>query len=285
MAGACIMAATLMFQTAGCTEPPTTTADEVVDYVRNGVAGAKVRRLDPNAQQYVDQLFAAYREAQKSLAPVQSLAEPAALWKADSPNWQSSEREEFQAKIDKWLTDEAREERAQAISALEDAIEKFPPSLAVDVDVYTKEIAELMQPAGDESELEPIARQYAELLTLVSENQDKLVPDEGLRFSDEALSSGGHREHERLKTMLTEYYGDDLDDTQARIKELETVRDELIDEKKALRSSAVMSKEELRRFRHLELIVDYYDVKIKGLEDKAKVLRKAVEPKAEEGSR
>ena len=54
---------------AGCGERPTTTAKDVLTYIRNAQVGAVVRRLDPECQAYVDSVMESYGAYQAASEP------------------------------------------------------------------------------------------------------------------------------------------------------------------------------------------------------------------------
>ena len=102
-----LLAAMTALTIFGCEQRPATNTDEIFYYVRNGETGAKVRRLDAEAQAYVDAIFAAYMALQTANAPINELDDLDALWALDSEKWRSEKDRSARLKaIQKWQADE-----------------------------------------------------------------------------------------------------------------------------------------------------------------------------------
>jgi len=269
----------------GCSKPPATTTSDVIDYVRNVAVGAAVRRLDDAAQEYVERVTAAYGAYKKACEPVTDLASRKALWPLNDAKWRDTEEvTKLREKLEKWLADKPDPEDADAktrpellkeLSAAITEVPSLPDGNSNTNSRMITEIKRLMDAAGDETQNDEIAHGYLELLTAASDHAADFDPDAtGLAFKDAALTARVAAAWQKLHDSVEEPLETELAESKDIIAREKIRREEAIKEKQAIRGQITSDVDKLRRYRELELLVEYCDTRIRDAEHREKKLKK-----------
>lgn len=281
-------AALLASLCAACAPPLPSTAQDVRDYVRNAQADAAVRRLDDVAQNYVDDFFKAFGAYKKAFDPIEKLADEDALWPMDDAPWRDAEKvAERKKTVDEWLADKPdpenpdRKTRPELLKALSEAIGNVPslpdltPASESSLIAY---ITEQLDAAAMEPKYDAIAGDYATLLGLVTAHEAALDPNgKGLAFKDEQVNAQAANAWRALHDLVvTKYTETDLKQAEADLENDRTKRADTIKEKQSLRSKITSDKKVLRRYRALEMLLEYYDARIHTAEADLKKINKAI---------
>jgi len=268
-----------------CSKPPPTTTKDVLDYVRNVEAGAAVRRLDNEAQAYIEAVMAAYGAYQAACEPVADLAGRAALWSLPDAMWRDTEEvTKLRDELKKWQADEvdpadaSGKTRAQLRSELSAAITgipSLPDGNSTTNSRMITEIRSLLDTDSEEARNAEIARAYLELLTAAIDQAGDFDPDAtGLAFKTDALTTRVTSSWQKLHDMVEEPLEEELATMTDRIASDQKLRKEALEEKQSIRGQITSDVEKLRRYRELELLVEYYDARIRTAERRIKELEK-----------
>ena len=262
---------------AGCEQRPPAQAEEVLDYLRNAAVGAKVRRLDGEAQTYVDEVMAAYRACQRACEPIATLAEVKALWPKKSKEWRDV------AGIGKQL-DEIRIWKGdkpsligkppltpvQRLAGLTEAIGVVPDLVGAERASFVEHVTTTLDLTSHVKWLEDIADDYMVLYALVVDHaSDGDPPGPGLTFKTASVQTRADELWEKLDAKLRSHAEASV---RRVLPEHEVRRDEALKEKETLYAKEKLSAEERRAFRRLEILIRYYDETISEAQARAKVL-------------
>lgn len=185
-----LFAATLAAGTliAGCSDIyPEPSQDAVYYYLAGARLHGKVRVCWPEGQEYVTRITKADAELAKLLAPLRALLDPGVLWPPDDPRWQDQDAVKNRAtELADLLSDEARQQRQEALDALEQEIDDLPPSLKLtgkaEEEAFKKRLhAALMvdgQPLRDHvAALESVAEAFRDLYAKAATCAETIDPD------------------------------------------------------------------------------------------------------------
>jgi len=282
-------AAALLASLCGaCTPPLPTTTQDVRDYVRNAQAHAAVRRLDDIAQNYVDEVYHAFAAYKKAFDPIEKLADEDALWPMDGDQWRDAEKvAERKKTVDEWRADKpdpekpdskTRPELLQALSGAIDNVPALPDLTPASDSALVAYITKQLDAGAMEPKYDAIADDYATLLGLVIAHKAALDADgKGLAFKDEQVNAQAANAWRTLHDLVvTTYTKEDLKKAEADLQEDRTDRADTIKEKQSLRSKITSDKKVLRRYRELEMLLEYYDARIHSAEADLKRIKKAI---------
>jgi hypothetical protein len=258
----------------GCQRPPEPTAEDIVAYARNGAVGAKVRRMGPPAQAYVDRVFKAYSPWHETFSPVAQLADPKGLWSVDSSKWRDAEAVDTQLdSIRQWRKTESQ--RKQLHEDLVTAIEAVPAAYHEDAKQITAEVTKLLDDTQPK-QLDEIVRPYERLFSLVRDVRDTFDPGQpghsGLAFRDSQAAAKAHQLWNELDEILEK----------TRKGELQQI-DWALTTGRELRAAALKQKQNIDRndanaqaarsaIRALDIELHYYDKIIDDAERRKKQL-------------
>jgi hypothetical protein len=253
----------------GCQPPPGTDADDIVAYLRNAKAGAKVRSLSPHAQAYVRDVFRAYHAWRQAHGPIVPLAEPEALWAKRDDRWRDLEAVTERLRTIQTWRDEA-ESRQQPRTELVNAIRAVPLAYQDQATQISSELEQLLVDS-EAQRLDRVADQFQSLLSLVEKSKDDFDPQEsGLAFGDPEIGQAADRAWQEL-------YQDQRRETESMLTEGKRLRDEAIEQKRNLRRGSSHDQQRLAEIRKLDIDIHYYDQMI----DQAEKQRRASEGKDE----
>ncbi|MFQ5424003.1 MAG: hypothetical protein ACE5F9_08485 [Phycisphaerae bacterium] len=299
--GLCVLIS-LVWTGSGCDKPPAASPRDVLDYVRNGQAGASVRRLDDISQTYVDTVFKAYHAWQDAAQPLAAIADLDTLWAEDAAEWREAAKVTERIKtVFAFLSDGADtpesdvedrhttekeaskgdstekkpKSRVQLHEALLRAIDAAPQTLTEQQSDLAARIRAKLGIEATDRWYATIANDYRNLLAFVvkhSNEFDRRHP--GLTFTDADTNVRGHELWSRLhKELQAEREAD-----RAFIQTVQTLetkqKSEALEEKQELRRSGLEGENERSRYRELELLVRYYDARKKTAEALEKKLDK-----------
>ncbi len=235
----------------GCQPPPATDADDIVAYLRNAKAGAKVRSLSPHAQAYAGEVFRAYHAWRQAQGPIVQLAEPEALWAKRHDRWRDPEAVSERLRTIQTWRDEA-ECRQQSRTELVNAIRAVPLAFQDQATRISSELEQLLVDS-EAQRLDRLAGQYQSLLSLVERGRDDFDPQEtGLAFRVPEIDLAADRAWQEL-------YQDQLQEMQWMMTEGKRLRDEAIEKKRNLRSSSSDGQQRSAEIRKLDIDIHYYD--------------------------
>jgi len=269
----------------GCSRPPATTTQDVLDYVRNAEAGAAVRRLDDEAQAYVERVMGAYGAFHDAFQPVADLASRKALWPLDDAKWRDAEKvAELRDALEKWQDDApdpakpSAKTRAQLLSEITEAILAIPSLPDSNPNTDNRMISDIksrLLADGMSSKYAETARACLELLTAATDHADDFDPKAtGLTFQNATLTARVAATWQGLHDRVEEPLEEELAELTERLTREKELRSEALTEKQALRAAITADKNKLRRYRELELLVEYYDARLKAAENREKELEK-----------
>jgi len=292
----------------GCDSTPAASPRDVLDYIRNGQAGASVRRLDDSSQAYVDAVFKAYRAWEETAEPLAAIADPDALWAEDAAEWRQAAKVTKRIEtvfafladgVDASGSDEENHDTAEKQAPKGDSKEKKPKSRAQLHEALLRAIDAAPQALTDQQPdlaarirarmgveatdrwYATVANEYRNLLAFVIKHSDEFDHRHpGLAFTDADTNVRGHELWSRLHDALQARREVD----RAFIQTVQTLekkqKSEALEEKQQLRRSGLSGESERRRYRELELLVRYYDARFKTAEALEKTLdKKQVTPK------
>jgi len=282
------LAALASLSFAACDRPVETRIENVRDYIRNAHVGAAVRRLEPPAQAYVDQVLSAYETYRDAFDPIERLASEEALWPLNDSRWRNAaDVEERHELIEAWLADTPDADdpddktRPELRAELEQAIESVP-TLPETTAAREAELISFVTSTLDAGSIEPehekIARLYRTLTKMAIDHVEAFIPGaSGLVFKNESLTARAASTWTELHDLIVPYYTpEDLAEAEAEVEELRESRAEALERKQALRGQISKSRETLREYRELELLVQYYDAIVRQGESEIKEIEKAL---------
>lgn len=296
----------LLLATA-CQPAPSTLPQDIVDYARNASVGADVRRLDAEAQTYVDAVFKAHRAWLETIDPIYAIADIDEFWAVDAKEWRDADElsQRYQVVITYFLSQApppAKKEDEKGPSSSKDggnepkksddddaldaatpylrvlkAIEHVPTSYKQDKDELIAAMLATLEIDPTKAHADRNAGEYRDLLTYVLRHADELDPaSAGLSFTNPETTADARELWTRLHTRFERERGEEVGSLEGRIAEDRSRRDEALEAKRELRSEDGDSPERFRRLRDLDLLVRYHDARIKGAEKRKRVLdRKA----------
>ncbi len=315
--GVAVAAAVLAAIVSGCDRPPATNGQDVLDYVRNAAAGAKVRRLDDPAQAYVDAIFKPYQAWKKANAPVDEIADVDALWEKDSNDWRDGQKVASRiSAVFTWSADAAQPKSAKGLENADEAdeadakkdgndepktrTEHYEALLAAVANVPELPVAlEADLVSGIPQRLSPewgglekasqryqrVTGAYRDLLAYVCANAAQFDPTgSGLEFTTPGATDEAVKLWSTLHAILEAERVTELQRIESLLTDGRQRRDEAIKEKQGMRKSGVSNESEARRLRELDLLVLHYDARIKAAEKRKKGLddiakKKSIEPR------
>lgn len=287
---------------AGCDAPPTTSAQDVTDYVRNAGAGAQVRRLDKAAQDYVDKVLKAHAAWQEACAPIATISDSDTLWKLDAKEWRDaakvsellkavlvyrlgtngppagSKRDGEDVPSNLATAKERAKSHSDLFDELRKAIRSVPESLTGETGQLEKRVLQLLEP--DLGNIEnarrrytEIATEYYQLLTFLMKNAGGLdSAGKGLTFADAAANDEAKRLWSKLNERFTREREQEIASLGAILADEPELKRLALEEKIALRKAGISSETDRRKLRQLELLVHYYDARFKAAEKRKRKL-------------
>lgn len=254
----------LLILTSGCQKRPATNPDEALDYVRNAVAGAEVRRLDPDPQAYMDRIFPIYMEWKAANAPIEALANVKGLWKKESNQWRQRDRiKKVLQQIKEWVADTAdlkdkdAKTRKNLRQELTKQINKIPEIARSSANEFIARIRDAMDCQAHEKWLALVASDYSALFTFVDDHFADLDPkSEGLRFRSPAYQRQADALWQTVSTRLVSRAEMIVDQYQTKF---DRERKNALARKKALYQQDTSNATDLREFRRLEVLIAYYE--------------------------
>ena len=267
----------------GCSKPPATTTQDVVDYVRNAEEGAAVRRLDTKAQAYVEHVMGAYGAYDKACKPVADLASRKALWPLDDAKWRDLDKvTKLRDDLEKWTEDApdpsepSAKTRPQLLSELSEAIMDIPSLPDSNTNTESRMIADIKSRLDTDdktSKYAQVAPAYLELLIAAIDHAEDFDPNAtGLAFNSATLTTRVTSAWKDLHDMVEKPLDEELAEMTDRIAGEEVLRATALKEKQSLRSEITTDSDKLGRHRELGLLVEYYDARIKFAERRKKKL-------------
>ncbi len=267
----------------GCSKPPATTTRDVRDYIRNAEADAAVRRLDDEAQAYVERVTGAYGAYHKACKPVADLASRKALWPLADAKWRDLDKvTKLRDVLEKWTKDApdpaepSSKTRPELLSELSKAIVDIPSLPDSNPSTESRMIADIksrLDTDDKSSKYAEVARAYLELLTASIDHGEDFDPKTtGLAFNSATLTTRVTSAWQDLHDMVEEPLEQELAEMTDRIAPEEELRATALKEKQSLRSEITSDSDKLRRHRELGLLVEYYDTRIKFAERRKKKL-------------
>lgn len=268
------------FASSGCDAPPPTNTDDVVDYTRNAVVGAKLRRLDPAAQEYVDHVFQAYMNWQARCAPVEKLADLDTLAPLDSDEWRELDRvrktldtvREFKAD-EPDESDEKAKTRAQWFDALHAAVTNvpdLPPGSTTDL---ASAVSDELDADNHDARIRRLADDFESLYAVVMDNATDFDPDKsGLAFRSASVTRRAEQSWNRLHSALADARLAEREDVETVLTSGKDAREKAIRKKATMHKAGVTTEAERRSFRRLELLIHYHDARIKTAEKRRRKL-------------
>lgn len=269
----------------GCSKPPATTTQDVADYIRNAEAGAAVRRLDDEAQAYVEHVMGAYGAYGKACKPVADVASREALWPLAHAKWRDSDKvTELRDALKQWQEDvpdpanPSSKTRPQLLSELSEAILDIPSLPDGNPNTESRMIAGIktgLVTDDRSSKYAEVARAYLELLTAAIDHAEDFDPKAtGLAFNSPTLTTRVTSTWQDLYDMVEKPLDEELAEMTDRIGREEELRATALKEKQSLRPEITRDADKLRRHRELGLLVEYYDARIRTAERRKKKLGK-----------
>jgi hypothetical protein len=255
----------------GCQRPPEPTAEDIVAYARNGAIGAKVRRMGPPAQAYVDRVFKAYSPWHETFSPVPQLADPKGLWSVDSPKWRDAEAVDTQLNsIRQWRKTEPQ--RKQLHEDLVTAIEAVPAAYHEDAKQITAEVTKLLDDTQPK-QLDEIVRPYETLLSLVHDARATFDPDQsGLAFRDAQTTTKAHQLWDELDEVLEKTRKDELPQIDWALTSGRELRAAALKQKQNIDRNDANAQAAHHAIRALDIDLHYYDKIIDDAERRKKQL-------------
>jgi hypothetical protein len=275
----------------GCTDVPPTNTDDIAQYVRNGVAGAKVRRLDPLAQAYVDRVFKHYKQWHEQCADIAELADLDALKPRDHEHWRDAtivaDRIES---ITKWLADEPEntsdaknitdgtqppeqddpdrpKTRSELLADLSDAIADVPAVPVGSVTDLDDVVRVELNVSATESTYQRIASQHKALYEFVADNQSSFDSEaDGLVFEDTDVTASANVLWDELHQTLSSMREHEISIVSELLSQGIVERERVLESKRDLRDVGLNDETARRTFRALELTIEHYDTRIKWAE-------------------
>jgi len=287
---------------AGCGKPPATRTQDVLDYIRNARDGAAVRRLNPEAQAYVDAVMKAYGAYQKALKPVANLTDRKALWPKDSAKWRDVEKvKKLRDALVKWQEDKADDKdmkvaatgadddkpktRPELLAAIGKAVAKFPSMPDATSATQKKAVDDItlrLRTTRPESAYAELASQYIALLSLVVDHADAFTKGEpGLVLDDAAVTGQADSAWQAIHDTVKDWTDIDADKAARILAEEDGLRKKALEQKQALRSAISTDPEKMRQYRRLDVLFEYYDTRIKWAENLEKKLKAEAQAEAE----
>lgn len=276
----------------GCSKPPATTTQDVVDYIRNAEADAAVRRLDDEAQAYVERVTGAYGAYHKACKPVADLASRKALWPLADAKWRDLDKvTKLRDVLEKWTKDApdpakpSAKTRPELLSELSKAIMDIPSLPDSNPSTESRMIADIksrLDTDDKSSKYAEVARAYLELLTASIDHGEDFDPKTtGLAFNSATLTTRVTSTWQELYNMVEKPLDEELAEMTDRIAGEEELRATALKEKQSFRSEITSDADKLRSYRELGLLVEYYDARIKFAERRKKELGKEASSKSE----
>lgn len=273
----------------GCEERPATTKEDVLEYVRNAAVGADVRRLDPAAQAYVDDIFAAYREWQSEVADLVALEDHGEFWELDSANWR--DKTAVSERLDRVKSilgdDTATSEHEAKFNATLAAVRNVPPTLNVGPG-FEQAVLQRLAPKADDlqawqNRLNSIASDYRLLLDhVIKYEADFDTEADGLAFQSEDVTSAAKKHWTSLESRLSGIARREASGFQQQLDNIEDELAKLVAAKQSMRSEGIDNVDEMSQLRSLEMEIRYYDALKKAVRDRLDAIQKSKE--SEEGS-
>ncbi len=265
---------------AGCDAPPPTNTDDVMDYVRNGIEGAKVRRLDPPAQEYVDAVFAAYTRWRTACASIEELADIDDFNPLGSDDWRELDKiKKILKTVRKFKADEpdpANEDaktRAQWLDEIRSAVANVPDIPAGRTTHLPTRVSAVLGAGETSTTNDRLADDFETLFALIETNAtDFDAKSTGLTFKSTTASSQAAAIWNRLHSALSTARQTERDELQATLTEGRESRDLALQQKRDLRTAGLTTEADKRSFRELEMFIQYYDTRIKNAETRQREL-------------
>jgi hypothetical protein len=275
----------------GCTPPPATDKQDILDTIRNGAVGAEVRRLDDAPHAYVQGIFKANNRWGTASAPLLGIADIDHLWKLDGPEWRDSTKVKERADIvTAWVADTPVEfddgrlklTRGEILAEFDAALTADPGAPGATAGELAPQVRGFVDPHAAEADTAALARTYQELLSLVIANADKFDPKaSGLAFTEESVTTEAKGLWQQLHDRFTAERQAQREGIEKRLNEGKVERDLLVEEKQNLLATKPTAEADVRKLRKLELDIKYHDALIKSAEGAQK--RLALKDAAEKG--
>lgn len=304
----------------GCEKPTSTTSTDIIEYARNAGVGAEVKRLDPEAQEYVDHVFMTLRAWEKSTADLNALLSIDEFWGVESNNWRDAEElQTMLATILSWQINGKKKEKSlnkndsETESSEEKEPDKFePPStreeqfaflvsevipkdipdqFAQDKDAITIQLQKLLIPEFEnlnlaKNRLHDFVGDYIALLVFIIQHGDQYDADaEGLVFDSEEITKRAQELHGAIHSRLVAERNTELATIDDVLSSVPEMRDRAVELKQKTRKAGLSTEAELRKFRGQELLVIYYDQKIKNAEQRKRDIELAQKKKEEDANK
>ena len=293
--------------TTACEPAPSTLPKDIVDYARNASVDADVRRLDAEAQTYVDAVFKAHAAWKNTIDPMDAIADIDEFWAVDAKEWRDGDElsQRYQVVITYFLSQApppAKKEDEKVPSSSKDggdepkksddddaldaatpylrvfkAIENVPASYKQGKDKLIADMLATLKIASTKADADRNAGEYRDLLTYVLRHADELDPaSAGLSFTNTETTAGARELWAQLHTRFERERSEEVGGLEGKIAEDRSKRDEALDAKRELRSEGDSSPERFRRLRELELLVRYHQSRMTESEKRKRALdRKA----------
>ena len=284
-----------------CNKPPATDGQDVLDYVRNGAAGAHVRRLDNVEQKYVDAIFKPYEAWKKANAPIDKIADLDALWEKDSNDWRDADKlASTISSIFAWSVDakpdgskekdekKKPKRRSEYAVALRTAIANVPASLEAMGDELVARIPQLLSPKWDGFDpavqrYQRVSSAYLQLLAYVLEHSAQFDPSaKGLAFTTSEVTDEALKRWSSLHAMLAQERAAVLSEYESLLTDGKARREEISTDKQALKKGEDSSENVQRQIRALDLLGLHYDARIKAAEKRLRKIKRHQEDKEKE---